>query len=192
MTDEIITLDQLLNSLAIPPESWDLLVLGDGSGQGWNTPCGWAAVSIDRLNGLREFMVGGASCGTVNVAELEPCLHALRRDLYHHNDGKLKAVRRVAVVSDSEVTVRTGNGEYRASFNPDLWASLEYFRSAGYQVTFYWTPRNQNPMHSALDAASKQGDFLAVGLDWLSDNLYDILPWDKSANAVAVHAERLG
>ena len=127
--------------------------------------------------------VGGASTGTVNYAELEPYLHALRRDLYDRHAGKLPRdrVRRVVVVSDSEVTVRTGNGEYRPSFNPDMWATLEFFRAAGYQVRFFWTPRNKNPMHSALDAASKQGDYLAAGLDWLSDHLYDILPWERTA-----------
>lgn len=185
MPQTLFTLDALL-ALAGNP-AWDLLVIGDGSGQGYvrkdgtDSPIGSASVSIDRQSGLRHAIISGVSCGTVNQAEALCTLDALRYDLYKVHSGRLPGSRRVVIFSDSEVTVKTGNGIYRPSFNPDIWASFDWFRQQGYQLTWFFVERNSNPLAVAIDAASKQGTFLSSGLEWFTEGLYGMMPYQGAA-----------
>src|SRR5688500_8729707 len=94
----------------------DLLLVGDGSGTVYQRPAGWACVAYDRLLKKAVVHAGGATTGTTNYAELFPYVHAL---WYHHQDHQGEPLRgyRVAVVSDSEVTVRCGNRLYQRRAN---------------------------------------------------------------------------
>jgi ribonuclease HI len=172
----IVSLNDLLASVDCP--RWDLLLAGDGSGTQWDKPAGWAVVSIDRQSGERKAFVGGVNSGTVNRAEASCYLHALAYDFNHRQNHKLLTARHVIIFSDSQVTVNTGNGTYSPSTNnPDLWHAYDFFRQQGYRITFYLIPRNSNPLHVAVDTASRAGDILEAGTAWLVESVYDLLPW---------------
>jgi ribonuclease HI len=93
---------------------------------------------------------GAASGGTNNYAELVPFLQAL----WHFD-----ATRRyppgtgvcVLLVSDSELTVRCGEGRYRRTANLGLWAQVDYYARAGYQLTWRHVLRNSNPLNAEAD-----------------------------------------
>jgi hypothetical protein len=169
----ILTLQQLTLDLGLPPNAWDLLLVGDGSGVGWERPAGWSVLYIDRQGGDRHLFAGGVSSGTIAWAELEPYLHCLRYDLYKRNNGKLKDIRKVSILTDSQTTARIGNGEFRANVNGDLWASLDYFRAVGYQVTFHWKDRNQMPATVLVDRLSRTGEIYSEMID--GQDPFDVL-----------------
>jgi len=106
---------------------------------------------IDRSAGWRLPIIGGASHGTVNHAEAACFLHGLRYDLYQMDGGKLCA----------------GHG-----INPYLWVTYQSFRDQGYILTFHHQPRDQNPLHVSIDAASKPGRVVGTGVE----QAYDLLP----------------
>lgn len=151
-----ITSDKILGlskSLQLP--EFDLLLMGDGSGTQSHLPCGWAVYSYEKSthSTLRHF--GGVNHGTNNLAELAPYVHAL----WHHHSLRAKTVDfaakksavRVAIVSDSEVIVRCGNGSYAKNSNQAFWAALEWFTTNGYVLQFFHTRRNTNAVGTAAD-----------------------------------------
>lgn len=177
MDNIVMTVNELLHSVGVSSTAWDLLIVCDGAGQAWNSGAGWAAAMVDRQGGWRKILNGGVSNGTVNWAEAEAALHCLRYDLYHMHSGKLKAQRRVLIFSDSMVTVQTGNGLYSPRHNnPDIWHTYQWFRDQGYTFFFYHQPRNSNPLHVAMDALSKQGRTIQTGVEWIEEQIYDLLP----------------
>jgi len=170
-----VTVEELVASVQGP--AWDLLLLGDGSGQGWDKPAGWAVVGIDRLSQSRFALMGGCSRGTVNWAESDCYLRGLAYDFHHLHGGKLLQHRRVLIVSDSQFTVNVGNGEARSRANSEVWAGFQHLHDEGYRLTWRWNPRNNNPLAVELDICSRQGDVMESGVDWLQHNLYDLLPF---------------
>lgn len=138
---------------------YDLLLVGDGSGTGVGAPCGWHCTAYDRQTGEVEEHFGGANGGTNNYAELAPYVHALWH--YHTTSGgnepgfipDLSPVR-VAVVSDSEVTVRCGNGQYARRANGALWAAVEWFERNNYRLRWTHVRRNTNPFSKASDGVA--------------------------------------
>src|SRR4051812_31047554 len=62
------TLAGLLARLGIG--SWDFVIVGDGSGSGYHSEAGWAAVSVERATGERLVWDGAVNRGTVNFAEV--------------------------------------------------------------------------------------------------------------------------
>src|SRR5215471_12302353 len=73
--DEDVT--ELVRELVARGESWDFLVVGDGSGSNWKRPIGWAARLVERASGQRQTFHGHANRGTVNVAEMMALLWPL-------------------------------------------------------------------------------------------------------------------
>jgi ribonuclease HI len=147
---------QQLEALAasLDVTEFDLLLVGDGSGQTLWDPCGWHCTAYDRRTGEVAEFFGGASGGTNNYAELAPYVHALWA--YHTgtygNDGSTpRAPVRVAVVSDSEVTVRCGNGEYARRANASLWAAVNWFEQNNYRIHWTHVRRNTNDFSAKSD-----------------------------------------
>jgi ribonuclease HI len=98
-------LEGLAQRLSLPGH--DLLLVGDGPGNAYTQPAGWACVTYDRLKGRAAAHAGAATCGTNNFAEPAPYAQALW--FHHQGHGKAPATPvEVAVVSDSELTVRCG------------------------------------------------------------------------------------
>lgn len=167
-------LRDVLEAHGVAQDAWDVCLIGDGSGQGWDKGIGWACVAIDRMSGTREVLCGGASSGTVNIAELEPYLATLRRDYYYRHGGKLQQMRRVVILSDSQVTVRTGNGEYQPRTNEEMWLMVKFWESRGYQIRWIWVERNQNPLHVLIDRLSKTSEMYTDLVN--IEDVYGIFP----------------
>ena len=169
----IQTLEDLLESVNTPP--WDLILIGDGSGVGWDKSSGWAVCMIDRLGGYRKFFHGFVSAGTVNWAEAVCFTHPLRYDFFQVNKGKLKSERKVLIFSDSQVTVHTGNGLYPKDANGDVWAQIEFFRSKGYKLTYHFTNRSTFALHTLVDQISKANAW-EIDDEWMNEQAYLTLP----------------
>lgn len=147
----IADFEALAKELSLP--EFDLLLVGDGSGSTFNNPCGWACVAWNKVANQIQVHNGGMSCGTNNFAELIPYIQALwhfdqtYRDL--HTPGK-KA--KVCVVTDSEVTVKCGNGIYTRKGNGCLWKAVEWFEQSGlYDISWYHVYRNTNRFSKRCD-----------------------------------------
>lgn len=139
---------------------YDMLVIADGSGMKIDSPSGWAAVSYEPhiLPDLRlKCHYGGATGGTNNMAELMPFVHVLWS--YHATcwQGATRAISpRVVLVSDSEVTVKCGRGEYARSSNLPLWAAIDWFVTAGYIFSWAHIRRNSCHVHRWADDTGRK------------------------------------
>jgi len=146
---EIVThLDDLAHRLVLP--DFDLLLVGDGSGTVYHRPAGWACVAYDRLKRLAVLHTGAVSGGTNNLAELFPYVQALWHHQQNH-DQAVSAPVRVQIVSDSELTVRCGNGRYERRANGSLWAAVDWFEQNGYRLGWRHVRRNSNVWHVLMD-----------------------------------------
>ena len=118
ITEQLIK--QISNELCLP--NYDLLLLGDGSGNSAHTCSSWGCVSYSPLTSKVEIHFGAQTVGTNNFAELIPYLTVLWLD----NTEKHIFPRKIQIVSDSEVSVKCGNREYNRNGNLSLWASFDY------------------------------------------------------------------
>ena len=105
--ENMALLDNLSTELNLAEH--DLLLIGDGSGTVYDKPAGWGCLAYDRRKQQLTLHAGATTCGTNNFAELAPYIQAL---WHHHQDHEQEppAPVRVQIVSDSELTVRCGNG----------------------------------------------------------------------------------
>jgi ribonuclease HI len=134
----------LINELSLP--SFDILLIGDGSGTVVDTPCGYACFGYEFTSKEVNIFYGGTSNGTNNFAELIPYINALWYYNYKNNEPS-----NVLIVSDSELTVRHGNRQYSRNSNKILWASLNYLESIGYNIVYKHVARNSNPVNKECD-----------------------------------------
>lgn len=154
---KLIDLEAVAAALSLPEH--DLLVVADGSGTKLDFPCGWACYLADLEVGKVWTHLGGTSAGTNNYAELAPFVHALWHWHCKHFavGGKDRPVGvRVELVSDSEVTVRCGNGLYTRNANLPLWASIDWFAANGYRL--HWNHLRRNTMwpHKETDRIGRE------------------------------------
>jgi len=172
---------------------WDAIIAADGSGSRWNQPTGYAAVLIDRVLDRRKFFVGGHNTGTNQTAELDPFVVAM--DWYSHESGpgaaRLKQLRELGdprdllihCVSDAEVLVKQGRGEYRTS-GPHYWrwTALNQIEALGYRYKFHWLPRSLCGLNRLCDNESRRtriafqdiGSLIDVGLGLGTKAIEDI------------------
>ena len=133
--------------------SYDLLLIGDGSGTLFNKPCGWCCFLYDFVKDTLTQIAGGATIGTNNYSELVPYINALWYDLYQ---GPKTFPRNVEIVSDSELTVRAGNREYSRSYAEILWASIDKAEALGYNLHWNHIHRNTNEISTECDRIAKE------------------------------------
>lgn len=131
---------------------YDLLLVGDGSGNTADLPCGWYCTEYRRGAGSVVRHRGGCNMGSNNHAELMPYIQALwafqvRKE---KNRWSLLPVQ-VVIVSDSELTVRCGNRQYERKANKHLWAVIDWFELQGYVFRWVHVPRNSNPLNALAD-----------------------------------------
>lgn len=138
--------------------SWDVLLVGDGSGTGWQDACGWAAVLIDRESRGRRLFHGAMNVGSVNFAETMPYLQAI--NWYDQVGGgkdrlKQQGFIRVHIITDSQVIANWGT---RAASSGDLprkhimlWAGVRELRRLGYQFYFHWANRSTTLLNWTAD-----------------------------------------
>jgi ribonuclease HI len=138
-------------------KDFDLLMMADGSGITLEKACGWACYVWDKKSGEFWGHVGATNSGTNNYAELSPFLHGL----WHWHQTKFPNVLprpknvKVELVSDSEITVKCGNGVYGRNTNLPLWNSVDWYKNNGYILHWNHVIRNSNPVHKEADRQSR-------------------------------------
>lgn len=141
----IIAMNNLIKELDI--KDFDVVLVGDGSGTIYKKASSWACWHYLKSSGSLDLHFGTFSFGTNNFAELIPYVSVLWLDAY----TKPAIPRDVVIVSDSELTVKQGTGEYAKNANGILWSGLDYARSAGYNITWKHVKRNSNPLNAKCD-----------------------------------------
>jgi hypothetical protein len=68
------------------------------------------------------------------------------------------------VVSDSEVTVRCGNGDYTRRANGCLWAGIEWFERRAYVFQWHHVRRLGNGWNALVDSIAGKARQLALGV----------------------------
>lgn len=155
-------LQALLDHLGIADNDWDVFIVGDGSGCSWNMGCGWGAIVIDHYLTRRKELFGAMNCGTVYLAELMPCLHAL--SWYHEGPAKNKiadmqkrgVIRpiRVHILTDSEIVCKQGTGDCRKKAGRGFWEAIEAFKE--YRITWHWMDRDSTALNMLVDHLSRE------------------------------------
>jgi hypothetical protein len=158
-------LQDLLKHLGLTaPNSWDAIIVGDGSGQGWKSGGGWCGILIDRYSVQRKLCYGMLNPGTVTLAELIPYIHVLDWYTDHAGPGRrrqkeLQANGRnmeIHIVTDSQVIATCGMHPESRHSHQALWASIDAFRTLGYGITFHHIPRDVVDLNILADAISRQ------------------------------------
>lgn len=184
------------------------LLVGDGSGSKTDSPFGWASCLVERQTGGRQLFYGGLSCGTINIAELLPYVHAL--DWYEINIAgsrpSTRGYRNVHILTDSQTVARWINranaGQSHHYFRPYI-VMLEGFRKLGYAMHAHWIERQTSLLHNVTDLVSvdsrkqleaaaaniqKRGDETGVPYSHLANeirSLFDLV--DRTPGGVNLH-----
>jgi len=150
------TLQAVLDRVGNP--NWDVLIIGDGSGSGWDTSCGWCGLLIDKQTRGRRYAYGGMNAGSVNFAESMPYIQLL--SWYDANGGKARLKEQgtlnIHILTDSQVVAHWGNRAMASAVDLPrkhimLWAGLRELRRLGYMCTFHWSPRMTTQANWACD-----------------------------------------
>lgn len=140
----VLAIEKLTSSLDLP--DYDVLLIGDGSGTVAQKCSAWACWYC-KPNETPVLHTGTFSLGTNNFAELIPYVSVLWLDAYQ----KPATPRTVVIVSDSELTVRQGTGEYSKNTSQILWDWIDRMRSIGYHIIWKHVKRNTNPFSAICD-----------------------------------------
>ena len=160
----LAAIPDILNKLQI--DDWDVLLIGDGSGAGWNllSGCGWASVLIDKYSNNHKIFMGATTPGTITIGELSPYLFAM--NWYMSSDGpgrsRVKDASfsgrplRVHIISDSEIIVKSGNNTQSRKSNRALWAAMDFFATQGCSMQYHHINRNTILMNVLMDELARQ------------------------------------
>lgn len=151
----------LLDELKIVPDNRTILLIGDGSGSGWDTASAWATVSIEWYTRERRVWYGFVNEGSVNFAEAMAYLHPLcwlvnreidRKDKY----GEGRELR-VHVITDSQYVADTINKRSgrTSGKNSPLWAAFTAIESKRIYATGHWMERTKADLNRYTDALSR-------------------------------------
>jgi len=147
-----MSLAKFLKDQEIPPNQWDLLLFGDGSGLSWKGPGGYCVFLVDGRMKERACLLGARSHATVNRMELSAYVEGISYHYYCILGSSLSnPPYKVWVFSDSEYTVKCGSRDHSRKANLDLWMVVDFFESQGYKIRWRWLPRNSNPLHERAD-----------------------------------------
>lgn len=183
------SLQDLLQELGIT--TWDVLLIGDGSGTGWDSPAGWAVVLIDKPTRGRKLFYGAVNHGSINFAEGAPYFQALL--WYHHFHGRDRLRRQgqlhVHVLTDSQVTTQHGQQANQLAAdlpraNSPIWAGVREFVRLGYQLEFHWRPRKSSQLNELADRFAGEARRQLQQLTWDPRDVYFNEPWEQPAVVV--------
>lgn len=157
--DLLSSTSQVMAGFGVAAADWDALIVGDGSGSGWNLACGWAAVLVDRRLSLRKDLHGAMNAGTSYLAELLPYVQAI--SWYAEGPGRAlllslrrhdpRATVRVHVVTDSEIVARQGDGKASRRKGGCYWKMIEALEAAGFETRWHWMARNRLGLNRLCD-----------------------------------------
>jgi ribonuclease HI len=129
---------------------------GDGSGTIRTKPCGYAVAIFNSVGERIHTITNGTSNGTNNFAELLPYVNTL---WFLHPEIIKNKETLIEIISDSEVTVKTGNGEYQVKReNPNciLWYGLiEFCKTFNVKLTWRHIYRNTDDIATEMDKLAK-------------------------------------
>lgn len=142
----------------------DLLLVGDGSGTGWElaSGIGWACIAVEH-DGKRRVFHGAANAGTVGVAELSAYLIPLIWYREHApDDGR---VRNVHVVTDSQYVQKMASSNTPPAKHDVLWASFAWFSRGGLRLHWHWVARGTelNRLADDLSRSARTGYYSLAG-----------------------------
>lgn len=178
--------------------SWDVALIGDGAGRGWDKPCGWSCILIDRHGGAttagapsdaRKLFSGGMNLGTVDIAELMPYVQAMTwYDRYHGKARRAqvdKDLLDILIITDRK-SIAQQAANLQASRNRvddicrklPLWAAMLHFERRGYTFRWVWKERGKIALNSLADrmadtAKHAAANALAEGLAHVRADLPD-------------------
>ena len=150
-----IDFEDVIKKLKLPTA--DLYLFTDGSGTSIDKSCGCACIYYDNVRKQYSVNISAYNHGTNNLAELMPVLCSLWVFEYRHKISKFiiseRLNVRVEIISDSEVTVKQGNGEYNKVDGPNamLWEAINWFNNNGYKLHWNHVYRNTNPINAMCD-----------------------------------------
>ena len=160
MSKDQEALEEILKAFGI--ESFDLLLIGDGSGSRWGLPCGWGCISIRPELQERRLWYGAMNSGTVNVGEamayVAPLCWYVQQVV---EDPKQQArIRDVHIITDSSYVERNGeSGQLRQRTNSSshtiLWDAFKNLKSHGLDLHWHWCERDVIALNSVADRLSK-------------------------------------
>lgn len=148
------SIQEVLKDLGVATNDWDAVIVGDGSGTGWEHSCGWAAVLIDHYGGYRMEFYGGWNKGTSHIAEIMPYLEALT--WYIAGPGSSKSGRPVKIhlITDNTNVANCGNRDCDRSTYPWLWSPFVHIERMGYILKWHWVARNRLALNKMADYVS--------------------------------------
>lgn len=150
----LVSLVELTDALGI--DEWDLLLVGDGSGSRPGRPTGWACVAYDKELKTKTLWYGASNSGSNNAAECSAYIAPLVAYQNRISDSDVTRLRRVAIVSDSEYTVKLINCSTRPKKNQIYWGIFNSVRSSGLIVRAHWLRREASVANSIADRVSKE------------------------------------
>lgn len=155
----IASTDEVLRNLGVPPEAWDVLIVGDGSGTGWNASCGWTGILVDRELRLRKDLHGAMNAGTSYLAELMPYVQAL--GWYVEGPGRARLLDKLSkeagarvnihVITDSEIVAKQGAGRASRRKGRPYWAMIEALETFGLNIFWHWQKRQALGLNRLCD-----------------------------------------
>jgi hypothetical protein len=144
------------------PDTWDVMIVGDGSGCWWDKPCAWGCTLIDRHLGRRRAFYGGLSSGSIAIAELMPAVHAML--WYAEFQGKVRRAQlrrgslNIHIITDNETTslhwaILTAGGQRAQKLRKKrpLWNVLLQLERSGYIFHFHWIARDTVGLNKVAD-----------------------------------------
>jgi ribonuclease HI len=154
-----MSLQDLLDQLHI--DRWDYLIIGDGSGCGWDSGAGWGSVLIERRTGHRSVWWGAVNRGTVNFAEIMAYLQPLNwlssKVLELRKSGEIGTrAYRVHIITDSDYCRQSlaNQGSTKVK-NGGLWEIFRFYRRVGFVIQAHWIRRETIPLNCYADRLSK-------------------------------------
>jgi hypothetical protein len=153
---ENLSLDAILAGMQI--EQWDLVLIGDGSGSGWNAACGWCSMLIDRKTRGRRIFHGGMNLGSVNVAESMPYIQAMAwYDAYQRDKHQQLGSTHVHIITDSQTVAQWLNAASDVTrpipggSGTVLGSYIREMCRKGYIFHNHWARRMSNQVNWAAD-----------------------------------------
>lgn len=154
-------LEPLLAELHIVPDNRTVILVGDGSGSGWDTAGAWATVSIEWQTRERLVWYGYANRASVNFAEamayLQPLCWLINREIDRKEGGDDRRELRIHVITDSQYVADSINkriGRTNGKNSP-LWAAFNAIEQKRIFVRGHWAEREKADLNKYADHLSR-------------------------------------